>query len=682
MTDELKDEVAWGPCTKGTPIDWFQERMKESGLTESVTKACGIHLAVDDRGAHFKLPFFTVDAVQTTFEKERHRVKEEGGSPQWLMTDGPKQSESSAPGKYQQKKGSKSRVYWPPNSGSQRVPYNHPKFPLIVCEGELKSIRTRMSVLADGLPYLVCGVPGTKLRPSVLKELRDIVCMFPPSPGEAAVHREVYLAIDWNEKGEARERSEGVTQELKRLFQELGATVYALRWPLEEGDKTTQKIDQWLVAGGDIGEALRISKEAEERIGTELCALRDYYNENYALMDARYIPLRAKHLRYSRADFNTMEEHRSYVPVGAKKAWSPADTWGKFPMEQRNWVHDVVFMPPPLGRAIEPYVWDNGLRLLNLAPESWVDPRAPWDDEVVHDISPFVGLLQRLCQEHHEWFFNYLAHTAQHPTQRGQHIVIFRDEGSTGKSALFKTLDKVFGPYSGQVELSGGFNSVLEGLVIAWASDLETKPGLDRHLETTLKNFSGEETLILKKKYVAEYRIQNYARMIIATNKDYVVPFSREERRYVVFGGHTKLSAPEWKDYDDWLQAGGVDAIRYALIDRPLGAFDIREQGPRTIQRQTMEEAATPELHDLLTSDVGMFAPKDIWLAEDIAGQYNQRPGVRHTTAKAVGMVLFRLKCVKRKINNTEVNATLWALRGEWEDRSNEEWMQGYRGKF
>lgn len=678
MSEDLKDKVAWGDCLPKTPIDWFQGRMRASGITEAVAEMCGIRMGVDDTGAYFRLPFYTVDAVPVMFEKLRYRTLEEGGgSRPW---DGPKQS-SGVPGKYQQKKGSKSRVYWPPNSGSQRVPYNHPKFPLLVCEGELKSIAARMAVMASSLPVLVCGVPGTKLQESVLKELQDIVCMFPASPGTPSEHRTVYLAMDWNEKGAVRERGLQVEAQLRRLFQELGATVHLLRWEIEDG-AGPQKLDEWLTAGGDIGAALRHTEDEAERQGSELQALWDYYNEHYALMDARYIPLRNPRLRYSRSDFNTMEEHRGYVPMGAKKAWTPAETWGKLPMEQRNMVHDVVFLPAPLGKEPEQYVWDKGRRLLNLAPKGWIDDRAPWDLGGVPDIAPFLRLLERLCGEHVGWFMDYLAHIAQRPTDRGQHIVIFRDEGSTGKSALFKTLDKVFGDYSSQITLDGSFNSILEGLLIAYASDLETKPGLDRHLETTLKNFSGEDTLLIKRKYVAEYVIKNYARMFIATNKDYVVPFGPEERRYVVFGGTEKLLAPEWTAYADWLDAGGVDALRYHLIDRDISSFDYRVAGPRTQQREDMEKASAPELDDMLTADHGPFAARDIWTADQIAMIYNNTPGVRARTPKSVGMVLAKLKCEKRKVNVTTLNGVLWALRGEWENRTNAEWLKGWEGKF
>jgi hypothetical protein len=511
---------------------------------------------------------------------------------------------------------------------------------------------------------LVAGVPGTKLSESVLEDLRGICCM------SGTTRRTVYIAADWNGRGKSREASAALEYDLKKLFQALGAHVIMLRWPCDNGKE--QKLDDWLVSGGDISQAIRLSTEQDKAIDTEIAQLWDYFNSNYAIWHGHYVPLKAHNQKYSITQFHIMEASKS-LQVSAKKVLSPSEVWGRQRPEDRNIIDGYTFFPAPLGVEPEKYVWEEGKRMLNTAPpEVFVSPFGVDNP----DVSPFISLLQRLAQDNWGWLADYLAHGAQHPHIRGQHIVIFRDEGGTGKSCLFETMDSVFGPYCGPVGtgMTSSFNAGLEGLVFAHWSDPVIHGAIDRDLESALKNYSGDKKIEINHKGGAKYHVRNYGRLFIATNKDWIVPVSSTERRYTVFGGTEPFKYSDWESYDNWLRNGGVEAIREWLIGRDLSGFSISAPGPVTEQRSIMERASAPPLQRML--EIEPFTCKDIWTRNSIATLYKEQTG-KSLTNEAVGKVLKLMGayCKEAPVkNNGQVHRYI-ALRNveKWKNASNAE---------
>lgn len=648
----------------GTVIDWYLQRMSASGITEEVARRCGLTLELGDDTPYINIPYFTIDGIQTTHSRQRNR------EPRTVYEEG--QSSGNFKGKYTQKKGSKNHVYWPPIL-SQRVPFNDPSCPLLVCEGEFKSIAGFRAAIANGAPMLVCGVPGTSICPSVIEDLRSINCL-----GSNGGRRTVYISVDWNGRGKSREHSAKLEFELKKLFQELGAKTIILRWPIEEGCKEEQKLDDWLVAGGDLSKAIRLSHDKQDHIDTELSALWDYFNGNYAICHGFYIPLRDHRQKYTITQFHIMEPGKC-LQISPRKTLKPCEVWGLQPQEDRNVVDGYTFLPAPLGIAPEQYVWEDGKRLLNTAPPVVPINASPFDP--LPDVSPFLNLLERLAQEGAPWLLQYLAHGAQFPTERGQHIVIFRDEGGTGKSALFDTMDQVFGPYSGPVGtgMSSSFNAGLEHLLLAHWSDPVIHGGFDRDLESALKNYSGDVKIEINHKGGAKYHVRNYGRLFIATNKDWIVPLDSKERRYTVFGGLSTWPYEEWEAYAKWLKSGGVDAIRAYLTSLDLSEFSISAPGPRTAQRLLMEKASSLPLIRML--DVEPFDQKDIWTCDEIRAQYKEQTG-KSLSNESIGVVLAKIGAVKRIVKDSGKTVRLAAIRNfeKWNGAPNEEWREEARG--
>jgi len=662
--DDYPFEVS---TVKGSPVDWYKERMRMSGITEEVARKCGLRLRVPEEGViHIEIPYYDRHGVQTTLIRRRNIVA--------VHEHGPSQSGGDFKGKYSQPKGSKNLLYWPPLADQNRE-YKDTLCPLIVCEGELKAICCKMRILAQGDEHraLVVGVPGTSGLKAVMQDLRNIN-MYGPND----TRRDVFLAMDWNATGKSKEDSAKLEFQLRKLFEEEGAKVVILRWPIPEGqEKVEQKLDNWLVGGGDIGAALRASYEARMEIDSVYQQCWDYLNTRYAIKDGKYIPLSDPSKLYTLGELNTMENDIR-IEYAKNKYRHAHEVWSWQPKEDRNEVDGYIFLPAPLGVDPERYVHENGRRLLNTAPEAhWHSP--PWGSDEPPEVGPFVAHIQRLCQEHTPWFLDFLAHCAQRPAERGNHIIVFKDQGGTGKSRLFEILDLVFGEYSGPIgsALTSNFNSQIEKLVIAWWSDPVTKGGADRDLESALKNFSGDTKLSINHKYGAEYTVTGYGRLMIATNK-WLVPVDSKERRYTVFGGFSPLDHHEARALMDWANAGGVEQIRLFLTERDISQFDVYAPGPRTIQREEMERDSAHPLRKMLEFEA--FADCDIWSTDQITTFYNDNHS-RRLSPDAIGALLKQEGCIKKPVTVDGKTVRLNAIRNteKWDNAPPKEWAEEYK---
>lgn len=667
----MNDDIITGPMdidpVEGTVIHWFKERMAMSGISKEWVDKCGITLHTDEVGAFFKIPYFTVEGIRTTFFRQRNRE-----SRSVYESD---QSSGKYKGKYTQNKGTTNRLYYPPVA-DQLALYTDVEKPILICEGELKSICAKIWALSNALDVCVAGVPGTILSNAVKTDLLSI-----PISGYDGLKRVVFIAMDWNGRGKSLEASREMEFQLTKLFQQRGATVILLRWDLIEGSGE-QKLDDWIVSGGNLRDAMTLSMNSHKKRDSEIGAVLDYLNSKYAVLHGKFIPLDATDQKYDITDLNTMEGHMK-VQVSAKKTLKPAAIWEDQPRSEKNIIDGYTFAPPPLGQFPEKYVWINGKRLINTAPTlDW--EASPWATDPPLDVTPFINLLNRLCQDGAEWFLNFLAHCAQYPADRGSHIVIFKDEGGTGKSILFMTLDAVFGPYSGPTgdALSSSFNASIEKLIIAWWSDPVIHSGFDRDLESALKNFSGDSKITINHKGGAKYTVPCYGRLIIATNKDWIVPVNSKERRYAVFGGLEPFDHSEAGKYLAWLRDGGIQAIREALIYRDLSGFDIHENGPRTAQRIEMERLSATPLDRFLLGET--LLNRDIWEVQRLRENYKDETG-KTVSSEQVGVSAKRLNMPKRRIKTDGEPRTFLCLRNyaKWDSAPNTEWVaESKPGKY
>ena len=129
-----------------------------------------------------------------------------------------------------------------------------------------------------------------------------------------------------------------------------------------------------------------------------------------------------------------------------------------------------------------------------------------------------------------------MARAVQHPDLHAEVAVVLRGPKGTGKGTLGQILHRLFRHHAMQISnpahFTGRFNGHLVDVLFLfideafWAGD---KVG-----EGTLKALVTEPTIPIEPKFVNLFQAPNRLKILIASNADWVVPATADERRYFV----------------------------------------------------------------------------------------------------------------------------------------------------
>jgi hypothetical protein len=214
-------------------------------------------------------------------------------------------------------------------------------------------------------------------------------------------------------------------------------------------------------------------------------------------------------------------------------------------------------------------------------------------------------LKDNVCQGNEElfrWVFGWFAHIFQHPADKCGTALVLRGKQGVGKTIVGKTIGHLIGGHYLKVAsprfVTGRFNAHLESVLLLhcdeafWAGD-HAAAGLLKDLVT------GEDHLI-EHKGLEAIRVDNYVRLLVTGNEDWIIPAGLEERRFAVLDvGETHMQdAPYFKKIIAELEAGGYERLMHELR-----AFDLSQIDLCTI----------PKTEALLDQKIEAFKPEQAY---------------------------------------------------------------------
>ena len=208
----------------------------------------------------------------------------------------------------------------------------------------------------------------------------------------------------------------------------------------------------------------------------------------------------------------------------------------------------------------------------------------------------FEHLHTNLCrgiEEHYNYLLGWMATCVQHPARAGQVAVVMRGPKGTGKSFFAGHFGHLFGrhylPVSNPQHLVGNFNSHLRDALVVFAD--EAFFAGDKKHESVLKSLITERHIHIEAKGYDAELVANYTHLIMASNEDWVVPASGEERRYFVLevGSDRQQDISYFGAMEQQLLDGGYEAMLHNLLTYDLSGFEVRN-APRTEGLQSQKE--------------------------------------------------------------------------------------------
>lgn len=366
-------------------------------------------------------------------------------------------------------------------------------------------------------------------------------------------------------------------------------------------------------------------KVASEATPAQITAL----NKEYAVvsMGGKTVVLRESRERVEFMGVNDFKnfvatEHLDGQPVGA--------TWIKHPL--RRTYDRVVF--DPSGRAANDKVFNlwSGLDL---------EPREGDCSLYLRHIRDNICAGDTAC---YEYLLNWMAHLVQRPAELPGVAVVLKGRQGTGKGIFASNLGKLLGGHYRHVtsreHFLGRFNGHLQNAVLLFAD--EATWGGHKSEEGVLKTLITEPRRQFEHKYQGVVELDNYTRVIMATNNDWAVPAGLEERRFFVLQvGDAKMQNTNYfaaiqKEMDN----GGREALLHELLGRDLTGVQIRKF-PRTSALAEQQELSLDSVGrwwlDVLVE--GAIGPCDSSGTLEPVGAFNPRGYKAWPTFAAKGLM-------------------------------------------
>jgi hypothetical protein len=318
------------------------------------------------------------------------------------------------------------------------------------------------------------------------------------------------------------------------------------------------------------------------------------------------------------------------VPIGRGTKLVPlVEAWLSHP-ERRSY-HGVVFDP-----ALPPYAGvparrgDDSDQDFNLWPGFAVVPSAEGScDRFLEHLREIVC---RGDAAIYEWVCMWLAHLVQHPSRLAGTALALRGPQGTGKSVVGEVMgtilgDPLYAKVSKPEELTGRFNSHHQGRLL-----LQVEEGFwagDKRAEGALKHMITSKVIMVEPKFVDPFPVENFMRLLVTSNKDWVVPAGFGERRFAV------LDVSEARKDD----RGYHGAMRRELfLDGGCARFL-----HHLLHEVTVDESVIwrPPVTEALTEQqVESLCDEDTWLMDMLS--IGELPGDWEATGRALTMIVFR----------------------------------------
>lgn len=182
------------------------------------------------------------------------------------------------------------------------------------------------------------------------------------------------------------------------------------------------------------------------------------------------------------------------------------------------------------------------------------------------------------------YIVSWAAWSVQNPGKPAEVALVFRGGKGTGKGTFCRWVKNLFGHHGLHIFssklISGQFNAHLRDCVFLFA-DEAIAPN-NKEAEGILKGILTEPTIAIEGKGKDVVQAQNCLHIMMASNSEWVIPASHDERRFAMFDVSDKfVGNREWfAEIDNEMKNGGAEALLWFLQNLDLGKWHPRESIP------------------------------------------------------------------------------------------------------
>lgn len=224
------------------------------------------------------------------------------------------------------------------------------------------------------------------------------------------------------------------------------------------------------------------------------------------------------------------------------------------------------------------------------------------DAQRIKDHMIYLCSLEQNPVELASWILCWMAYPLQNPGAKMTSAIIMHGPQGTGKSMVFKALANIYGcghpfrDYSvilDQRALQDNFNSDWENKLFVLAEEVVNSS--DKHsLKNELKEIITGHRLRIRKVFTDAYYQKNQLNIVFLSNEGQPLPIDNDDRRHMVVWTPPPLSTEYYKEFQAWLNDGGVAAFYNYLMELDLSNFDPCGHPPHTEAKDELIYQSAP----------------------------------------------------------------------------------------
>lgn len=178
------------------------------------------------------------------------------------------------------------------------------------------------------------------------------------------------------------------------------------------------------------------------------------------------------------------------------------------------------------------------------------------------------------------WVFAWFAHIVQRPRERVGTSLILRGKMGTGKTKIGEVMGSLYPSHYFLVDdgryVTGQFNAHMASCLLLQAE--EAVWAGDKNAEGRLKSLVTAKTQMIESKGVDPIRLENFVRLMMTSNEDWVIPAGKDERRFCVLDIDPRCAQNHdyFREMDEELDAGGREALLHDLLAFDLTTVNLR----------------------------------------------------------------------------------------------------------
>lgn len=187
------------------------------------------------------------------------------------------------------------------------------------------------------------------------------------------------------------------------------------------------------------------------------------------------------------------------------------------------------------------------------------------------------------CHEQEDltcYVLDWFASMIQKPGRRGMSCIVLKGDEGTGKSIITDIFRDAFGGHATVVtkpETLLKWNLRIGQSVFVVLNEVVW--GGNRSLDGPLKEMITDPMLDVEEKFIPSFSVRNCVHLMMCSNKDWVAPIGRTDRRYLVLDvANTHVNDPSYfLPLVEEIENGGREAFLYELMHRDMTGFNPTE---------------------------------------------------------------------------------------------------------